>query len=191
MPADASEVVVGANGRVLVAPADTAVLPTTMAALNAVWVEVGYVSEDGVTFTDGKDIEDVNAWQAFYPIRKLVSAKNSAVEFVMRQWNESTVPFAFGGGTISRTAGVTTYKPPAPGVLDERALIVEWTDGAETFRLVFPRGMVTGEVSANVVRTAALDLPINYEVTPAGVPDGTLAKEPWYLLTNATQFVIT
>lgn len=189
---DASEVVVGANGRVLVAPAGTA-LPTNMAAPNAAFIEVGYVSEDGVTFTDGQDREDIGAWQSFYPIRKVVTGKNSGVEFVMRQWNEHTVKLAFGGGTISRTGGVSTYTPPEPGDLDERAMIVEWEDGDDTYRLVFPRGEVTGEVSSNVTRTAAADLPISFESTPAGVPSGPsdLANQPWYLLTDADQFAIT
>lgn len=191
MPVDSTEVTVGASGRVLVAPVGTA-LPTSMAALNVAFKDIGYVSEDGITFTDGKEIEDVLAWQSFYPLRKIIASKSTVVEFVMRQWNEDTVKLAFGGGTISRTAGVTTYTPPGPEELDSRAMIIEWTDGAETFRLVFPNGLVTGEVSSNVVRTAAADLPLSFEVTPTGLPIvGTLSTQPWYLLSNATQFVIT
>lgn len=194
MPADASEVVVGANGKVYVAPAGTA-LPTNIAtALNAAFKDVGYVSEDGVTFTDGKDIENVEAWQSFYPIRKLITAKNTAVEFVMRQWNEDTVKVAFGGGVIQRTAGITTYRPPKPDdALDYRAVVIEWTDGAAiTYRLVIPRAIIDGEVGPNIVRTAAADLPVSFAVTPSGNPDGvTLSLEPWYLLTNAAQFAIT
>lgn len=193
MPADASEVVVGSNGKVYVAPAGTALPTNTATALNAAFKDVGYVSEDGVTFNDGKDIENVEAWQSFYPIRKLVTGKSTAVEFVMRQWNEDTVKVAFGGGTISRTAGITTYRPPKPDdALDYRAVVIEWYDGASTYRLVIPRAVIDGEVSPNIVRTAAADLPVSFAVTPLGNPDGvTLDKEPWYLVTNATQFTIT
>lgn len=191
MAVDANDVVVGANGRVLTAPTGTA-LPTTMAALNVAFIEVGYVSEDGVTFTDGKDVDDIGAWQSFYPIRKVVTGKTSTVEFVMRQWNESTVKLAFGGGTISRTAGVTTYTPPGPEELNKIATVIEWQDGSSTYRLVLPVGMVTGEVSSNVVRSAAADLPVSIEVTPAGLPvPGTPSTQPWYLLTNAPQFALT
>lgn len=192
MTLDASEVVVGANGRVLVAPADSAVFPTTMASLDAGWAEVGYVSEDGVTFTDGKEIEDIPAWQSFYPIRKIVATKSTMVEFVMRQWNEDTVALAFGGGAVTRAGGVATYIPPAPGEIDERAMIVEWEDGEDTYRIVLPRGIVSGEVSANVTRTAAADLPVSFEVTPEGLPvEGDPETNPWYLLTDSDNFVLT
>lgn len=193
MPADANEVVVGADGKVWVAPAGTALPTNTATALNAAFKDVGYVSEDGVTFTDSKEIEDVGAWQSFYPIRKLITGKNFAVEFIMRQWNEDTVKVAFGGGTISRTAGITTYRPPKPSdALDVRAVVIEWFDGAATYRLVIPRAIIDGEVNPNVVRTAAADLPVSFAASPSGSPDGvTLALEPWYLLTNATQFSIT
>jgi hypothetical protein len=186
------EVVVGSNGSVYVAPVGTA-LPTNIAgALNVAFKELGYVSEDGITFTNGQEIEDINAWQSFYPIRKVVTSKSTSVQFVLRQWNEDTVKLAFGGGTISRTAGVTTYLPPEPGTLDERAMIIEWEDGSETFRLVLPRGLVSGEVESNVVRSAAADLPISFDVTPSGNPvAGNLSTQPWYLVTDSTAFVIT
>lgn len=193
MANDATEVVVGASGRVLVGDPTLVTLPTNVAtALAATWVEVGFVSEDGVTFTDSQDINDIPAWQSFYPIRKVVSSKASKLEFVMRQWNETTVPLAFGGGTISRVSGVTTYTPPAPGTIFYRAMVVEWTDGGNTFRLVVPRGLATGEVSSKIVRTDAADLPISFDVVPSGSPvAGQLSTQAWYLLTNDASFVIT
>lgn len=193
MPADATEVVVGSNGKVYVAPAGTALPSNIATALNAAFKDVGYVSEDGVSFTDGKDLEDVEAWQSFYPIRRLITGKTFGVEFVMRQWNEDTVKMAFGGGLIQRTSGITTYRPPKPDDgIDYRAVVIEWVDGTATYRLVIPRCMVDGEVSPQVVRTAAADLPVSFAATPSGNPDGvTLSLEPWYLVTNATQFQIT
>lgn len=192
---DASEIVVGANGRVLVADADAVVAwPDDVITgsgddIDAAFVEVGFVSEDGVTFTDGKDINDIPAWQAFYPVRKIVTGKSSRVEFVMKQWNAETASLAFGGGAIDTTGGVSVYTPPAPGELDSRAMIVEWVDGEDVYRLVLPRGIVTGEVSSKVTRTESADLPIAFEVTPEGTPaDGDLGTQPWYLVTNAAGF---
>ncbi len=195
---DATEIVVGANGRVLVAASDplgsgdfpTDVVVGSGDALDpSVWTEVGFVSENGVTFTDGKTIADIPAWQAFYPVRKIVTDKMTKVEFVMRQWNTETVRFAFGGGDVDVSSGVALYTPPAPGDLDNRAMVVEWTDGPDMYRLVLPRGIVTGDVAAQVVRTAASDLPVSFEVSPAGLPvEGNLASQPWYIVTDADQF---
>lgn len=199
MSVDANEVVVGANGAVYVAPAGTAVPTTPTVALNAAFVEVGYVSEEGITFTGGAEQEDILAWQSFYPIRKIITARTAGMEFVMKQWNESTVKLAFGGGTIDRNGAVTTYVPPSPSELDVRALVVEWQDGANDYRLVIPRGQVSGEVSTQLVRNSAADLPVSFAATPSGEADtlsspptaGQLLTQPWYLLTDQTGFYTT
>lgn len=189
MAQDANQVVVGGNGAVYVAPFATGSvnLPTTVSvALNAVFLEVGFASEDGITFSSGATIEDIKAWQSAYPIRKLVTERSAALEYVLRQWNKDTVPLAFGGGTLSGVGGVTKYLPPSPDVITLLSMIIEWTDGSDKFRLVIPRGQVSGEVSTNVVRTEAADLPIHFDATPSGAPDVTsLLTQPWYLLTNA------
>src|SRR5262245_26047676 len=111
---DSSEVVVGANGSVYTAPySDTLAYPDDVAtALASPWVEHGFVSEDGVTLRDSKEIEDIEAWQSFYPIRKIISSKSSGIECVLRQFNPDNVQLAFGGGEISTATGVATYIPP-------------------------------------------------------------------------------
>lgn len=195
MAQDSAEVVVGGNGKVYVAAAGTAV-PTDFTALPAAWINVGYVSEDGVTFRGDAEIEDINAWQSFYPIRKLVTSRSATIEFIMRQWNGETLKLAFGGGSVVTSGGTTTYAPPQPSVNDERAMVVEWLDGSETYRLVIPRGRVDGEVETNIVRTSAADLPVSFAATPnteasslSSPPTaGELITQPWYLITNTTSF---
>lgn len=192
MSNDATEIVVGANGRVLsAATEDVASWPDDISSpLDAAFTEAGFISEDGITFTDTPTITDIMAWQAFYPIRKIVSSKVSKVEFVLHQWNSRNVKLAFGGGVTDVAGGVSVYTPPEPGELTNRAIVVEWVDGPDTYRLVLPRGLVDGEVSVQVMRTAATDLPISYEVTPSGTPDdpADLAMQPWYLVTDAAGF---
>lgn len=194
MSIDASEVVVGANGRVYVAPEGTAV-PTGVSALPGTWVDVGYISEDGVTFTGGAEQEDINAWQSFYPIRKIITARSAGVEFVMRQWNGDNFTLAFGGGDVVTSGGVSIYAAPTPADQIFNALIIEWEDGAETYRLVIPRGQVSGEVTTQLTRTAASDLPVSFAATPEGAPEalttptaGELATQAWYLINDATGF---
>lgn len=196
MAIDASEVVVGGDGRVYVAPAGTAVPTSATASLPATWVDVGYISEDGVTFLGGSEQEDINAWQSYFPIRKLITARSAAVEFILRQWNGDTLKLAFGGGSVVTDAGTTYYAAPAPGTVDPRAMIIEWEDGSETYRLVIPRGQVTGDVETQLVRTAAADLPVSFAATPDQAPSalsatptaGELITQAWYLVTDTTSF---
>lgn len=192
MALDADQVVIAGNGAVWVAPEDTA-LPTDIAtALNVAFVELGFLSEDGVTWNDGKTIEGVPAWQSFYDIRKYVTEKTMGLEMVLRQWNKNNIKLAFGGGTVTAVTGPPAYyrfEPPAPESIDYRVLVIEWQDGLEKFRLVVPKGMVTGEVSTQLARTTPADLPLTFEPVPEGRPTaGQLATQPWYFLSDAVQF---
>ena len=179
------EVVVGANGDLFTAPAGTA-LPTTMAALNAAFGDGhGFISEDGVTFRDEKETEDIPAWQSFYPVRKVVAAKTSGFECVLRQFNPQNAQLAFGGGEIAVAGGVATYTPPPPEEIDNRSAVIEFMDGDYKWRFVYPKGMVTGEVESQLVRTAAADLPIAFEVTPEGAPEeANPTTFPFYVLSD-------
>lgn len=191
MTQDASEVVIGANGSFNTAPFGST-LPTTMGALDAAFDEHGFVSEDGVTFRDDKEIEDIEAWQSFYPIRKVIAAKTSGIEVVLRQFNPANAELAFGGGEVSIAGGVATYTPPIPGEIAELSVVVEWVDGDYTFRLVYPKGIVTGEVESELVRTAALDLPIAFEATPEGAPEEDEPETfPFYIMSDHPAWLAT
>lgn len=189
---DASEVVIGANGSFHTAPFGTALPTNVSTALNAAFLEHGFVSEDGVTFRDEKEVEDIEAWQSFYPVRKVVASKTSGVEAVLRQFNPDNAALAFGGGDVDVAAGVATYTPPVPGELAEISTVVEWVDGDSTFRLVIPKGIVTGEVETNLVRTAAADLPIAIEATPDSAPvEGEADTFPFYIVSDAPGWTAT
>jgi hypothetical protein len=185
MTQSAEDVVIGANGSVSTAPFGTT-LPTDVdTALHAAFIEHGFVSEDGVTFRDDKEVEGIPAWQSFYDIRKVVSAKSSGIEYVLRQYTPDNLKLAYGGGDIEVAGGVATYTPPVPGELDDRSQVVEWIDGDYTWRLVVPKGIATGEVESQLVRTAAADLPIAFEATPEGAPTpGDPETFPFYIVSD-------
>src|SRR6185503_13529384 len=168
MPNDSSEIVVGANGTVWVAPVGTTLPADIDEALAVDFVDVGFVSENGATFTDSKEITDINAWQSFYPVRRIISSRSSQLAFAIRQWNSDNVKFAFGGGQVTSTANGFEYTPPDPSELDERALCLEWADDTKNYRLVFPRGLVSENVESTAARTSAMDLPITFSAVSDG-----------------------
>jgi hypothetical protein len=177
--ATADNIVVGSGGSIYVAPLGTS-MPTDLASpLNAAFVDVGYISEDGITLTAATEVTDVNAFQSLLPVRKIVTGRSFDLSFVLREWTEANVVLAFGGGDVTEpTAGVYRYDPPAAGDgLYERALVVEWQDGTKNYRLCVERGVVTEAVETNVSRTGAADLPITFSVLDSS---GTT----YYLLTD-------
>jgi len=162
---NADAIVVGANGSIYAAPVDTAVPADISAALSEDWVDLGYVTEDGVAWTDGKSIQSVRAWQSFYDIRRIIESREGSLGFGLMEWKGGNVQLAFGGGEITETAldsGLYEYTPPDPAHIDERALAVEWQDGEKNYRLVCLKGMVSENVETNIVRTGASVLPISF-----------------------------
>ena len=185
MPVDANEVVIAGNGRIFVAPVGTTAPADVTTAWAAAWIDLGYATEDGVTFTVGRTVTDIMAWQAFDPIRRVITAMNTTIAFVLQQWNEHTTKLAFGGGTITTTAGPPAhylYTPPAAEVIDERAVGIEWLDGTKIYRLLIAKAMVTDDVSTQLVRTDTAQLPITLGVTAgAGIA-------PYVIRTNDPAF---
>jgi len=184
MAQDATEVVVGANGDVYVAPVGTSLPLDVDDPLNVAFSDaLGFTSEDGVTATDGKTTVNIGAWQSFYPLRTIVTERNFSAAFVLRQWNRDTVSLAFGGGTFEATGSFTKYTPPDPSVIDERVLVIDYQDGDDQFRLVIPRCVVSEDVASQITRTAAADLPITMSVLAPAEGD-----DPWFIMTNAERF---
>jgi|SRR6266545_50010 len=174
MPIAAGEVRVGANGTVYVAPGGTAVPADVNAALNAAFVDVGYVSEEGVTTSRSLTTEQVRAWQSISTIRYLITEVGYTLSWQMMQYNKTTLPFWLGGGSIvAQGGGLFKYVVSSAPTIDERAVVIEWTDGATIKnRIVIARGMVTEGGDATIGRGAAVQLPITFAaMTPSSGTD--------------------
>jgi hypothetical protein len=164
-----TEVVVGATGKIYVGPT-SATAPTNInSPLVTPWVELGFVSEDGAKLTDAKTIENIGAWQSFYPIRRILTAREFMVDFAMRQWNQDNVPFAFGGGSVVNNSGGWKFTPPDPSTIDERSLTLTWADGIKRYMLYVPRGIATANTEAQLQRTSPADLAISFSALSDGV----------------------
>lgn len=175
----AANILVGAGGSVFVGPVG-AVLPTDLAtALDPSFADLGFISEDGITLSASTDVTDIAAFQSLLPVRKIVTGRNFDLSLTLREWQEQTLLLAFGGGEVSEpSAGIYRYDPPTAGdALYERAMVVEWRDGAKNYRLVINRGTVSEAVETSITRTSAADLPITFSVLD---DDG----ETYYLLSD-------
>jgi hypothetical protein len=179
MALDSSQLTVAGNGNVYVAPVGTTAPADVSAAWGAGWIELGYTTEDGVTFTDSKEIASIGAWQSTYPIDRRINTRDNTLSFSLMQWNDDNVKLSFGGGAVTTvSAGLFKYAPPAPEFVDYRAMGVEIRDGSVTTRFIVPKGLVTENVESNMTRSGAAVLPITFSVTSTGSGD------PWSFITN-------
>ena len=182
---DSDELTVASSGAAYVAPVGTALPATPTAALNSAFVGLGFISEDGATLTVDPDITEFKAWQSRQSIRRELNAQEIRAAFELQQWNEETVPLAFGGGAITEpSAGIYRYDFPEDGdALDERALILDAVDGSKHFRYVFPRGNVTENVETKFARNQLSQLPLTFKALEP-VEGGAAA----YFLTDSPEF---
>lgn len=166
MAIDGTEVRVAGAGHVYVAPAATA-LPTDLDALAVAWVDLGYVTEDGVGFSFGRETTDLNAWQGS-KIRVLTTSEPVSVNFALMQTNKDILPVVFGGGSIATATGIYTFTPPAKGVNTERAMVIEFADGDITYRYCLARVQLEGNVEFSLQGTNAVTYPITFGVLDNG-----------------------
>lgn len=181
------EIKVAANGAIYVAQFSAEPeLPTDVSTeLDAAFNEVGYVSDDGVTFTKSEEVEDINVWQSQNPVRRIVTSRDFSAAAPLAQWNQDTVSTAFGGGTWTEPSeGVFRFDPPDDAdPLAEWVVVVEAVDGERTDRYVIERANVTGDVETQAVRNASMMLPVTFSALTPDEKD-----KAWYFLSNDPAF---
>lgn len=175
MAPSADQIAVPMNGTIYTATwsADTTYPTTVRGTLTngtytgGTWAELGYTTEDGVTFSSTPNVEDINAWQSPDPVRRLVTSRETTVATQLLQWNDDTFKVAFGGGAWT---GGTLFTPPAPqDALANLALIVDGEDGTRQYRFVIYKANVTDAVETSLTRTGAAVLPVTFSaVADAG-----------------------
>lgn len=182
---DSKETIVPGGGQAYVGPVGTAQPADESAAVNAAYHGLGYHSEDGASFNKSMEIIRHRAFQSRYEIRRDRGNEDLSVVFSLLQWNEDTLPFALGGGSVEEVStGHFKYSPAsADEELDERSLIVDLDDGDNRLRLVIPKGSITEGVESQFTRESMGVLPVTFQALEPD--DGGL---PWYFLTNLPGF---
>lgn len=180
MAKDATKVRVALTGTVYVAdenstiPADITVTP------NASWADLGYTTEDGVTFSLEQETEDIPGWQSLEPLRIIVTAEPKGFNFTLRQLEKQSFTTAFGG-TVTGSAGNWIWTPPASGVQPVKAYIIEFNDDTLKYRFIYRRNQQQGARELNFVRSNAVNLPLDYKVLAA-------SPTSWLVQTNDPAF---
>lgn len=160
MALNEQELFIPGGGSVLIADVGATVPTDTTTPWDNDWTDLGYTTEDGVSFTPGITLTEVNAWQSRLPVRRTQTAESLDIEFSLLQRNEDTLSLALRGGTW--VGGV--YTPPTAGVLNEYALGVEGVDGDQIERWVFARVIVSTVGAITLQRTNPSAIPITMSV---------------------------
>ena len=167
MAKNATQVRVALTGSVWFSTNLAATIPGDLAATPADFVDLGYTTEDGVTFTLSRETEDITGWQTADILRKLVTSEPKSAKFTLHQVNRDTW-LAAAGGTITQTRAVNGAIPavyrwePTAGQVVEGILLVDFVDGVNNYRFGFRRASQTGEIEFALVRGDSMQLPLEW-----------------------------
>lgn len=188
MAGDSSQIVVAGTGTVWIAPYGTTLPDGSTAVretLDAAFVDLGFTTEDGVTLTDGVSVEEINAWQSSYPVRRLVSEYTGSVAFDLLQWSKDIFEQVLHGAVTETVVdSVHKFTPTRDGVIAEKSLVVDFDDGTEEYRWVVPKVGLSADIEIPLVKTAAAAVPTEWGVI------GGDAAGAWFLLTSDANFSV-
>lgn len=157
MALDSGAIRLAQFGHVYVAPVGSAVPADTSTAFDSSWRELGYVSEDGVSFAPSVDINDINAWQSKVPVKRSLTSIDFDITFQLLQTSQLATSLFFFGEQWDVTGGEANLVVTANPQLDERAFAVEYTDDSGNInRIILPRALVTDREDLTLNRSDAV-----------------------------------
>lgn len=180
---DPNNILIGGTGRLYVAPEGTVMPAYLTDELDPLFVDLGYITDDGAKFMDGKTTNDVRPWQSFYPVRTHITERTGSLEFSLLEWKAETMIFAFGGGGFTEPQpGQFRYHPPSPEDLAINAVVLDVTDGDKNYRWGIARTFVTSNTESTLAKTGPALLPITLTFLANGEED------PWTFDSDADAF---
>lgn len=163
MALDSANVRVAVTGAVYVAPTGTTAPTDSSTALNAAFVDLGYVSADGIAETIDRTTNQIRAWQAGSLVREVTSEGTYSVSMTFLETNQEVLELYYGA---SITGGALDGDPTTTG--GRKSFVIDVVDGDTVERTYIP----AGEITAVGERTLASGDAIGYNVTITAYADG-------------------
>jgi hypothetical protein len=173
----AENVLVLGNGIVYTAPAGTTLPTDPTTPVDIGFVELGYVSEDGITETQDQTSEKIKAWQLSAVVRKTQTEHDLSYQLAFLETNPAVLEAFYGNFTDHSTYAEIQIK-------GEEGLRAPWVihalDGDQIYRVVIPDGQITERGEVKMVSTDA----VKYDVTITCYPDDDDVKSYKFLVTD-------
>lgn len=153
---------VGLTGVVSHAPLLTALPTDTTTALNVAFLDVGYLSDDGLTGDPEESTSDVRAWGGDL-VRRIITEYGESYQFTMIEHNANVVAAYFGNGSATAWEGKQ--------IEIRKSWAFHITDGVKIRRIILPDASVTDRGQITYATTTAIAYPLTVSTYPnaAGV----------------------
>lgn len=166
MATDSEKVLVGVTGGVYHGDTDATLPTNATTAIDASLVEVGYVSEGGLTQSIAADTQSIKAWQNGDTVRTVQTSHELTYQFKMIESNDESQSIFYGATVTGGEIEITGNQMPL------KSFVFEMFDGDQAIRIVCPSARVTER--GDVVWKG--DEEIGYEVTINCLPDTSGVK---------------
>lgn len=167
MALQADQVRVGITGELYKAPLGTAAPTDSTGALNAAFVGLGYVSEDGVTENWDDSVDNIVAWQNATTVRAAVTESTATLACMLIQTNADVLEAFHRGSTVTEPSPGDYQIDVKPIEANPSAWVFDVIDGTIHQRIYIGNGEITerGEVMY------ANGEPIGFPITITCYPD--------------------
>lgn len=170
---------VAVSGSINLAPVGTALVAGTTGTLNAAFLPLGYLSEDGLEENFEISREQITAWQNAATVREVVTQAKMMYSGTLIETTKTNVE-AYYGTTVTQSAPHGTYTINPGGSSGVKALTVTILDGSDIKVVTCARAEVfkggdaikyaSGEAIGYPVEIVCYDNPTVYDTslkTPA------------------------
>ena len=164
----AAAVRVAITGELSAGPVGTAAPTSSVSSLNAAFIGLGFVSEDGVTQALDDTVENIKAWQNATIVRAASTESIATFQatLIESKGKVAELYYKSPGGITATGAGA--WKLDVKGAQsDQRAFVFDVLDGSKHYRIY----IATGEVTERGEIVYASADAIAYNVTITCYPD--------------------
>lgn len=166
MALNSSNVLVALTGQVLVAPVATPLPATTTATWDTDFVDLGYISEDGITESHEDETVELKALQHGDVVRSMITGSKATYSFTLIETTAAGLGLYYKGSEITGTdPGPATIAIKTP-TAERHAFGFDIIDGLSIVRWTIEQG----EVSERGEITYKNDEAIGYELTITAYP---------------------
>lgn len=157
---------VGITGAVRKAPIGTTAPTDAVSPLDAAFVDLGYISDEGVTLGFDDSVENKFAWQNAQLIRSITSESVTSLSFSMLEIKGVTLEYFFRGSSMTQVAANNYRLDGAPIVADPHMLVVDIVDGAKSMRWLFGNAEVVSRGEIPITNSDLMMLPVTLNFYP-------------------------
>jgi len=177
---DASKVLIGkpkSTGGVYAGALATVAPDDAATALAVGFVDLGYVSDEGVTQAKASDQESIKAWGGD-EVRVVSTTDSITYKLTLIETNNAVLSEVFGAANVSTTGAVTTVALNST-TLPQRSYVFELQDSDQAIRIYVPVGQITSTGDVSFVDGEA----IPFEIEISAYPDADGNKAYWFIET--------